>query len=320
MIRDLQKKLNGLKTKNYIKMKKLIFILYLLLLQFCFAYTQVYFNNNTLEEKASAIGENNNNQGINSLAVGTNNFVNRGLQSIVLFGEDNLAKYSGLGRSAAFGFNNTVMADYSFAIGRENVASESGSISIGTANTASGLFSFSLGNFSQSEKKFAFTIGTRVCSSEEGAITIGNAPQNHFLTNNNLYSLMVGFNSDLPTFFVSYSMGLGTTGSIGIGNVTTPEAKLHIRADENEDAAIMLQATDSYAAKLYFGDTGHSIWAKAGSNLVFETESGNHAVFQDCNVGFGKEMVLWRISYGNSAFFGRADSCPYGESKFLFGL
>jgi len=50
------------------------------------------------------------------------------------------------------------------------------------------------------------------------------------LRNNNIFnSLMVGFNSNIPTFFVGASSGLGTTGNVGIGNAaTTPTQKLDV--------------------------------------------------------------------------------------------
>jgi len=45
--------------------------------------------------------------------------------------------------------------------------------------------------------------------------------------------MMIGFKSNLPTFFVGESSGVNRTGKIGIGNVTSPAAKLHIKADDN---------------------------------------------------------------------------------------
>ena len=54
----------------------------------------------------------------------------------------------------------------------------------------------------------------------------------------------MGINSNVPTFFISKSDGIDRTGSVGIGNVTNPQAKLHIRGDEgmfSEDASILLE-------------------------------------------------------------------------------
>ncbi|MDD3527706.1 MAG: hypothetical protein PHX39_12225 [Bacteroidales bacterium] len=117
---------------------------------------------------------------------------------------------------------------------------------------------------------------------------IGDGGIDTTLTNNVEYSLVVGFNSNLPTLHVGPSAGPGTTGRIGIGNITAPTAKLHIKADINEDAAIMLQPTGSaYTARIFFGDNNHSISAKAGGNLVFKTGSGNHFVFNNGRVGIG---------------------------------
>jgi hypothetical protein len=119
-------------------------------------------------------------------------------------------------------------------------------------------------------------------------MVLGMGSDNNFLTNDIQKSFMVGFNSDLPTFFVGSSTGDGTTGRIGIGNITAPTAKLHIKADINEDAAIMLQPTGSATtARIFFGDNNHSISAKTGENLVFKTGSGNHFVFTNGRVGIG---------------------------------
>ena len=55
---------------------------------------------------------------------------------------------------------------------------------------------------------------------------------------------MMGINSNVPTFFISKSDGIDRTGRVGIGNVTNPQAKLHIRGDEgmfSEDAGILLE-------------------------------------------------------------------------------
>ena len=58
-------------------------------------------------------------------------------------------------------------------------------------------------------------------------IVIGSgASVSDTLINDITNSLMVGFNSDIPTLFVGPSSGVGTTGNVGIGT-TDPAAKGH---------------------------------------------------------------------------------------------
>ncbi len=52
-------------------------------------------------------------------------------------------------------------------------------------------------------------------------------PTGHFFYNNKPNTLMVGFNSDIPTLFVGASNGNGTTGYVGIGN-SNPLSDLQI--------------------------------------------------------------------------------------------
>ena len=103
---------------------------------------------------------------------------------------------------------------------------------------------------------------------------------------------MVGFNSDLPTLFVGGSIGLGLTGKIGIGDVTDPHAKLHIKADDGENVDLLLEpGGSSNFAKIKFGEISlnnspNRIEAKQAGNMDFYTASDY--VFRDGNVGIGE--------------------------------
>ncbi len=72
----------------------------------------------------------------------------------------------------------------------------------------------------------SITIGTKVGVDNLGtnSIVIGRgALTGPILNNNKPYSLMIGFNSDLPTLFVSPADGVGTTGGVCIGDTHIPE-------------------------------------------------------------------------------------------------
>ena len=100
---------------------------------------------------------------------------------------------SGIGYTSAFGEN-------ALAIGYNAKAGGKKSISLGNFVSTSGPLSGDAHNI---------VIGRGVSSSQ-------------LLVNNITNSLMVGFNSNIPTLFVSPASGVGTTGAIGIGTTCIP--------------------------------------------------------------------------------------------------
>ncbi len=81
----------------------------------------------------------------------------------------------------------------------------------------------------------------------------GYGEQNHERLINTIgNSLMIGFNSIYPTLFIDKSPSKFRTGKVGIGNVTKPEAKLHILADHGENAGLFVEQTNFRAIDLYW--------------------------------------------------------------------
>jgi len=127
------------------------------------------------------------------------------------------------------------------AIGSNNTADGPGSIAIGTdAHTGNvGTNTLAIGGMVESNSPYSFVFGT------------GAAPQNgKRLVNNYPNTLMIGFNSTKPTLFISTSatsFEYNKTGKIAIGNLVNqygqmePLAKLHLRADEGEIAAMFIE-------------------------------------------------------------------------------
>ncbi|MBC8487476.1 MAG: hypothetical protein H8D45_15710 [Bacteroidetes bacterium] len=178
--------------------------------------------------------------------------------------------------SLAFGYQAQATGMYSVAIGRGSVATGDAAFAIGYKNTA------------QATSSYVF--GENLKSVAGGTVTLGmgaGAGENN-LKNNIAYSLMVGFNSDVPTFFIGESNGLGTTGKIGIGNITEPQAKLHILGDaglfNENDASLFIQSSGNYFSTIWLGDTEHSIIAKPGSDITFKTGTNNNFVFENGNI------------------------------------
>lgn len=204
-------------------------------------------------------------------------------------------------KASAFGKDNTASGNYSFVAGRNSIANQSNAVVIGSDSRASGGHSyvigsttFALGNFSYafggnstSESDFSLVLGHNLIS-RNGAFVIGKGNVDAKLTNNSQETLMIGFNSAYPTLFVSRTESGKQSGRVGIGNVTDPQAKLHIKADATEEASLRLEPTSStYNAVVYFTNSGHAVKAKTGGHLTFNTQSTKGFVFETGNMGIG---------------------------------
>ena len=158
---------------------------------------------------------------------------------------------------------------------------------IGGYTSATGNYSFAGGLFSESSGQSSFSFGNRAKALGGSSIALGQFINvtastaigigigfdlDNPLVNNVPMSFMIGMGSSKPTFFVSESIGVNLTGRIGIGNVTAPQAKLHIRADKLEDASLLLEPSDPrQLAKLQLMDGGSGLTAGIKSGLQLFT-------------------------------------------------
>ena len=166
---------------------------------------------------------------------------------------------------------NTVIGNYAIAAGMGNLAQGAYSMAVGMYNKAMGAGSFALGKFVRANSTGAFVIGSGLDNTDAKV-----------LKNNYANTLVIGFNSKNPTLFVGSSNGGTTTGKIGIGNVTNPLAKLHMRSDSNEDAGLILETTNKTSRKAFIQlyDASHKIEvSKTGMNII----SQNDALSIDAN-------------------------------------
>jgi hypothetical protein len=188
------------------------------------------------------------------------------------------------------GLNSIASGNYSFAFGRESKATHMNAVAIGFKAEATSEMAVSIGYINKARAESTYLFGERLSAGSSGAFVIGRgASSENSLQNNVNSSLMIGFNSTVPTFFVSQSSGAGTTGNIGIGNMTDPQAKLHIYSDENKAATLKLEhrttGTNRYA-EISMGT--HRIRAGNFENMVFSTPDANRDfVFENGNVGIG---------------------------------
>lgn len=155
---------------------------------------------------------------------------------------------------------NQANGNYSVTAGMSNLSQGAYSVALGLGNKTIGAGSFAIGKFTRANATNAFVIGCGTDNTDAKA-----------LINNYSGTLMIGFNSKYPTLFVGSSNGAAATGKVGIGNVTNPQAKLHMLSDSNEDAGLILETSNKMSKKafLQFYDTNHKIEvSKNGMNIT----------------------------------------------------
>ena len=154
---------------------------------------------------------------------------------------------------------NQANGNYSVTAGMSNLSQGAYSVALGLGNKTIGAGSFAFGKFARANATNAFVIGCGTDNTDAKA-----------LINNYSGTLMIGFNSKYPTLFVGSSNGATATGKVGIGNVTNPQAKLHMLSDSNEDAGLILEPSNKASKKafLQFYDANHKIEvSKSGMNI-----------------------------------------------------
>ncbi len=167
-------------------------------------------------------------------------------------------------------------------IGDGSNASGIHSVSIGANSHAAGMGSISIGTFSKTlfASDNGIAIGTRVEAANGLSMVIGTGPASGALTNTIQNSLMVGFDAIYPTLFIEAPENQnyqGTkTGRIGIGNITDPSAKLHIKADYDEPAVMFIEPNTwqvGSTASIALGSTSYGITSDFETGLTFKSSS-----------------------------------------------
>jgi len=130
---------------------------------------------------------------------------------------------------------------------------------------------------------FSTGLGFIVIAEAEKSIIIGSGILSPFTIFKNTIpnSLMIGFNSDIPTIFVGPSSGVGTSGAVGIGT-STPMHKLHVNGQlklDGNGAGIFIEAgTNDW----FIGRSGST-----GSKLRFYNNGDRMTISPNGNVGIG---------------------------------
>ncbi len=144
--------------------------------------------------------------------------------------------------STALGHMSTASGKYSFAVGYKSVATEQTSIAIGYEAKSSFFKSFAIGELSTTNATQSYAIGQNCITNASQSLAIGRYMQTNAsgaialgsstsmigpLINDKNNSLMIGFNSTVPTLFVGPSPNAQSSGNVGIG-ISDPTQKLDI--------------------------------------------------------------------------------------------
>lgn len=131
-------------------------------------------------------------------------------------------------------------------------------------------------------------IGFRIRVGGTNGVYIGSGTPTGLTFFNFSNSFGVGFNSDIPTFFVGTSNGLNTTGNVGIAT-TNPTEKLQVNSGN-----ILIKGTNNFtnagdASFLYLGDNSNYIKSTFSGDISIGIFGAGDVikVQQNGNVGIG---------------------------------
>ena len=165
--------------------------------------------------------------------------------------------------SFAGGYNTQASGSNSFAFGYNSKATQSTSAALGNTATASGAGSMAIGNYVKATAQNAFVFGSGTTAS-------------YPLTNTTANSIAFGTNSNKPTMLITKSLNNNYTGKVAIGQVTAPQAKLHIKSDNNEDASVFLEPSNktNWKATIKLFDNNHTITVDNSAAMVLNAGNG----------------------------------------------
>jgi len=251
---------------------KLVLIL-MLLIGANKSYTQVYYNSNALGTGSSALGVGNTATGAFSITAGLFNQATGYYSNAMGYRSEATGNYS-----MTKGYYSRATGTHSYSFGQRSVVSGIGAYAFGYYSGGSGNNAFSIGNFSTANSNNSFSIGEYVSTSSSNSYVLGRGFSTGFKLNNNISnSLMIGFNSNVPTLFVSASSGSGTYGKVGIGNITNPLTTLDVNGKITmRDGAVAnyISVSDANGTMIWTDPASlglGSVWQANSSDIYFNT-------------------------------------------------
>ncbi|MBR4392383.1 MAG: T9SS type A sorting domain-containing protein [Bacteroidales bacterium] len=181
--------------------------------------------------------------------------------------------------ASAIGKNNTASGNNSFAGGYNSTASGSNSFAFGYDSKATQSTNTAIGNTALASGVGAYAIGSYVKASAQNSFAIGfGTTANYPLTNSTPNSIALGTNSKKPTMLITKASGNNYTGKVAIGPVTSPQAKLHIKSDSNENVGVFIETSNKATQTAYLSlfDSEHRL--AVGPTGAMELSAGSGAM------------------------------------------
>ncbi len=196
--------------------------------------------------------------------------------------------------STALGSECDVSMEAAFAVGHKCVSSGVTNIAMGYEAKATGRQRcIAMGNFAQALTDGSVAIGSFVQAAATSAFVIGTGKNGEFLVNRNFRSLMVGFNSPFPTFFVGETPNGRQSGSVSVGtDVIESGIKFQVQSDAGLDARVLIKPKNFESgdyAELQFGDQYHYIRSENGRGMTIYDKT--QVKFMGGNVGIGTTPI-----------------------------
>lgn len=217
--------------------------------------------------------------------------------------------------SFAGGYRSYAGGSCSFAFGNNSQALQSNAYVMGNMASASGANSLSLGFYTH--------------ANQNGSIVIGSGSSANAPLTSTVPGIMMGTGSSVPTIFLSRANGTLSSGKVGIGNVTTPLAKLHIVADKYEDAGIFLQPTGKNGEVSFINmtDNNHQIMVKEDGSMHVKASnndlnlSGSNANLSGnaFTLGYHNNKKFYATTQGNPAIYSNAYRTTNGCFRYTEG-
>jgi hypothetical protein len=195
--------------------------------------------------------------------------------------------------ASAIGFQTQATGNFSFASGYQSEASGMTATSIGYHNSALGIRSTAIGEYNESQGDQSYTfgqgnkafvtqslaIGRYMETYASGAIALGSSISGYSMANGINNSLMIGFNSTVPTVFVGSAPTFDGVGKVGIGT-TNPVARFQV-ADgdifiQDINKGIIMKSPDGSCWRGTMNNSGQLEFTKLTDceNLITKSNEG----------------------------------------------